>query len=107
MPRRLRVPHTNLHNESYSTQSYIKTEPLCTPVHPYTRNKLDKSSVKRCVFRVRQKAAYESVSLILTGDYSKCLARRLKKRVDRTELLFEGQGRTWLLMTVVDDAGVQ
>jgi len=105
MPRRLCVPHTNLHNKSYSTQSYIKTEPLCTPVHPYTRNKLDKSSVKRCVFRVRQKAAYESVSLILTGDYSKCLVRRLKKRVDRTELLFEGQRRTWLLMTVVMTLG--
>jgi len=103
MPRRLCVPHTN---KSYSTQSYIKTEPLCIPVHPYTRNKLDKSSVNRCVFRVRQKAAYESVSLILTGDYSKCLVRRLKKRVNRTELLFGGQRRTWLLMTVVDDARV-
>ena len=29
-----------------------------------------------------------------------------EKRVDRTEFLFKGQWRTWLLMTVVDDAGV-
>ena len=28
-----------------------------------------------------------------------------EKRDDGTELLFEGQRRTWLLMTVVDDAG--
>ena len=61
--------------------------------------------LKRWVFRVRRKAACESVSLILTGDYSKCLVRRLKKRDDRTEWLLEGQRRTWLLMTVVDDAG--
>jgi len=27
------------------------------------------------------------------------------KRVDRTEFMFEGQRRTWLLMTAVDDAG--
>jgi len=32
--------------------------------------------------------------------------RQTEKRDDRTELLLEGQRRTWLLMTVVDDAGV-
>ena len=30
--------------------------------------------------------------------------KSVKKRVDRTEFWFEGQRRTWLLMTVVDDA---
>ena len=57
--------------------------------------------LKRCVFRSRRKAAFESVCLI---DYSQCLVRRLKKRVDRTEFWFEGQRRTWPPMTVVDDA---
>ena len=46
-----------------------------------------------------------SESYILQEDCSKCLVHRLKKCVDRTELL-EGQRRTWLLMTVVDDARV-
>jgi len=46
-----------------------------------------------------------SESYILQEDCPKCLVHRLKKRVDRTELL-EGQRRTWLLMTVVDDARV-
>ena len=57
--------------------------------------------LKRCVFKSHRKAAFESVCLI---DYSQCLVRRLKKRVDRTEFWFEGQRRTWPPMTVVDDA---
>jgi len=57
--------------------------------------------LKRCVFKSHRKAAFESVCLI---DYSQCLVRRLKKRVDRAEFWFEGQRRTWPPMTVVDDA---
>ena len=56
--------------------------------------------LERCVFRARRKAACES------SINRKTLLFGLKKRVDRSELLLEGQRRTWLLMTVVDDAGV-
>jgi len=56
--------------------------------------------LERCVFRARGKAACESFI------NRKTLLFRLKKRVDRTELLLEGQRLSWLLMTVVDDAGV-
>jgi len=40
--------HAYIHSKSYSAQSYIKTERLCsTKVHPYTSNKLNKSNVKK------------------------------------------------------------
>ena len=60
--------HTYIHSKSYSAQSYTKTERLCsTKTRPYTSNELNKSNVKSCVFRAREKAACESVSLTLTG----------------------------------------
>ena len=85
--------------------------------HPmYTSNKLNKSSVKRCVFRARREAACESVSLTLTRTFSTLLlfqtsgpqtekARRpnwfVVRRVTTMDLAAD---RSWWLMLRSTDA---